>query len=148
MKKMIIFAVLAMAGELRAQRISRLNIPNLTPSEIAAGVPAPGPAEIARPRPFKVVDGKFAGLAAASIGAAAGDVALAHRCVTAGSCRELNPFMQRGAAGFAVGIGTTALANAAGYELRRRGSSPWFVPQAIAAGIHAVGIATDLRGSR
>ncbi|HEV2424282.1 MAG TPA: hypothetical protein VGZ29_05590 [Terriglobia bacterium] len=47
-----------------------------------------------------------------------------------------------------MGIGTTALASAAGYELRRRRSRAWFIPQLAAAGIHAVGIATDLGGSR
>jgi hypothetical protein len=118
-----------------------------TPGEIAARIPPPSAAEIAQPRPARVFDDKFAGLAAASVVATAMDVALARRCIDAHTCREANPLMG-GSAAIPVGFGVAVADNLIAYEARKRHARFWYLPQAATIAWHAVGIASDVRASQ
>jgi hypothetical protein len=144
-RAIVLFAAFALGAYAGAQsKPATLGNWSRTPEQVAAGLHSPPAAEIAKQKPVKVFDGRFAALAVASFGSTAADIALARSCQAAHTCREGNPLML-GRAAIPVGVGAAAAENILAYEVKKRGSRKWVVPQVSTLAWHSVGIVMGAR---
>lgn len=149
MRQMMAVTILILSISLVAQaQKAALQIKPVSLAELAAAIPMPGPAALMQSRAKPIADAKFDALAAAGIGAAITDVALTHRCLATSACHETNPMVPRGAGGYAFAAGTAAVGTISSYLLKKRHAGAWWIPQAVAITVHAVGIASGLKGSK
>ena len=97
-------------------------------------------------RPQRVVTPGFIAINAASLGAAALDVAATRRCIDAGTCHETNPLL-RGSAGrmYGVALGTAFAGSVIDYEMERHGHKAGRMVPWVVMGVHGFGAGMALR---
>lgn len=88
----------------------------------------------------------FVTLNAAAFGAAALDVATTRRCIDAGTCHEVNPFMKCSAGcQYSRALGDAAVMGLLSYEMKKHRLRSWWVAPTIEIGIHGVLAGANLR---
>ena len=94
----------------------------------------------------RVVTPGFIALNAASLGAAALDVASTRRCIDAGTCHEMNPLMKCSAGcQYSRALGEAAEMGVLSYEMKKHGHRGWWVAPTIEIGMHGVLAGANLR---
>jgi len=98
------------------------------------------PIKVERSQSKRVVDAKFIGMSALTMGLTIADIESTQHCMANGTCKELNPLMPHSRAGmYAVNIPINAAAMYLSYRLKASGHKTWWIAPLVVSGAHGVG---------